>query len=85
MLTVPDPGSWQACRFPPVTLGRKIRMATEPTPRSSRSRKRPPQPKAGFPVPETPPAPYNADAFGRINRGDRGDSDQVSWRSHRDR
>lgn len=59
-------------------------MAMEPTPRFNQ-KKITPKRKPGFPLPmPKQQAPVPMDRFGGINRGDKGDSDRNSSRSHRD-
>lgn len=58
-------------------------MAMEPTSRFDRVRRTPVK-KAGFPAPAPKQPATPADPYGPINRGDKGDSDRTSWRSHRD-
>jgi len=60
-------------------------MAMEPTSRFGRVRRTPlPKKKAGFPAPTPKQPAMPTDSFGPINRGDKGDSDRTSSRSHRD-
>lgn len=64
-------------------------MAMEPTSRFTKTPKAPkgtaPKWKAAFPAPIPKQAePKQHDAYGGINYGDRGSSDRMSWRSHRD-
>lgn len=59
-------------------------MAMEPTSRFDRVRRTPLPKKAAFPAPTPKQPAMPTDSYGPINRGDKGDSDRTSLRSHRD-